>query len=195
MIQKVHFRFTSIATHATHARQLRRSSTGSEAFSHFICLDAKKFVLLSFFAPIKTIYRRVWTKPLPNDAKSPLSVDVHRSKTLLLNLPIIDNNKELVMPNTAAQNVGQSHQCFVFGWNTTRDIPARREQWLKPWRNSIHIMGRRLQIVSDLFRSYGTTTSTCRCPFLRNRIFNWRASPKWRNTKSSTGKIVNNSFF
>ena len=37
----------------------RRASTGSETFSLFICLDAKKFVLLSFFALIKTIYRRV----------------------------------------------------------------------------------------------------------------------------------------
>ena len=56
----------------------RRTSTGSEAFSLFICLDVKRFVVLSFFALIKTIYRRVWTKPLPNDAKSPLPVDVHR---------------------------------------------------------------------------------------------------------------------
>lgn len=189
MMPKVHFRLTSIATHA---RQPRLTSTGSEAFSRFICLDTKKFVLLTFFAPIKTIYRRVWTKPLPNDAKSPLPVDVCRRKMLLLKLPIIDNNKELVMPNTVAQNVGQSHQCFVFGWNTTRDIPATRKQWLKPWRNSIYVVW--VQNVSDLFRSYGTTTSTCRCSFLRNRIFNWRASPKWRNTRSSTGKIVNNSF-
>ena len=90
----------------------RHTSTESEAFSLFICLDAKKFVLLSFFALVKTIYRNVWTKPLPNDAKSPLPVDVHRSKTLLLNLPFIDNNKELVMPNTVAQNVGQSNFCF-----------------------------------------------------------------------------------
>ena len=91
----------------------RHTSTESEAFSLFICLDAKKFVLLSFFALVKTIYRNVWTKPLPNDAKSPLPVDVHRSKTLLLNLPIIDNNKELVMPNTVAQNVGQSNVLFL----------------------------------------------------------------------------------
>ena len=83
------------------------------AFSLFICLDAKKFVLLSFFALVKTIYRNVWTKPLLNDAKRPLPVDVHRSKTLLLNLPIIDNYKELVMPNTVAQNVGQSNVLFL----------------------------------------------------------------------------------
>ena len=62
----------------------RRTSTGSEAFSLFICLDANKLVLLSFFSLLKTIYPRVSTKPLPNDAKIPLPVDVRRSKTLLL---------------------------------------------------------------------------------------------------------------
>ena len=65
----------------------RGTSTGSEAFSLFICLDTTKFVLLSFFSPIKTIYLRVSTKPQPNAAKSQLPVDVRRSKTLLLKLP------------------------------------------------------------------------------------------------------------
>ena len=65
----------------------RRTSTGSEAFSLFICLDANKLVLLSFFSLFFKIYPRVSTKPLPNDAKSPLPVDVRRSKTLLLKLP------------------------------------------------------------------------------------------------------------
>ena len=51
----------------------RHTSTGSEVFSLFICLDATKFVLLSFFYP------RVSTKPLHNDAKSPLPVDVRSS--------------------------------------------------------------------------------------------------------------------
>ena len=64
----------------------RRTSTGSELFSLLVCLDANKFVLLSFFSPLKTIYSRVSTKPLPNDAKSSLPVDVRRSKTLLLKL-------------------------------------------------------------------------------------------------------------
>ena len=35
------------------------------------------------------IYPRVSTKPLPNDAKGPLPVDVRHSKTLLLKLPIV----------------------------------------------------------------------------------------------------------
>ena len=63
-------------------------STGSEVFCLLkICLDSSKFVLLSFFSLIKPIRPRVSTKPLPNDAKSPLPVDVRRSKTLLLTLP------------------------------------------------------------------------------------------------------------
>ena len=66
-----------------------RTSTGSEAFSLFICLDTNKLVLLSFFSLLKTIYPRVSTKSFPSDAKSPLPVDVRRSKTLLLKLPII----------------------------------------------------------------------------------------------------------
>ena len=65
-----------------------RTSTGSEPFSLFICLDANKFVLLSFFSLMKRIYPRVSNKSLPNDAKGPLPVDVRRSTTLLLKLPI-----------------------------------------------------------------------------------------------------------
>ena len=76
----------------------RRTSTGSEAFSLLICLGANKFVLLSFFSLIKTIYRRVSTKPLPNDAKSPLPVDVRRSKTPLLKLP---NHLSLLLASNA----------------------------------------------------------------------------------------------
>ena len=67
----------------------RRTSTGSEAFFLFLCLDAIKFSLLTFFSLLKTIYPRVLTKPLPNDAKSPLPVDVRRLKTLLLQVPIL----------------------------------------------------------------------------------------------------------
>ena len=66
----------------------RRTSTAGEAFSLSIGLDDNKFVLLSFFSLIKTIFPRVSTKPLPYDAKSPLPVDVRRSKTLLLKFPI-----------------------------------------------------------------------------------------------------------
>ena len=37
----------------------RRTSTGSEAFSLFIRLDANKFVVIIFFSLIKTIYPRI----------------------------------------------------------------------------------------------------------------------------------------
>ena len=65
----------------------RRTLTGSGVFFLFICLDAIKFSLQTFFSLLKTIYPRVLTKPLLNDAKSLLPVDVRRSKTLLLKLP------------------------------------------------------------------------------------------------------------
>ena len=44
-------------------------STGSETFFLFICLNSNKFVLLSFFSLIKTIYPSVSTKQQPNNAK------------------------------------------------------------------------------------------------------------------------------
>ena len=67
---------------ATHVDWKWEKKNGSEAFSLFICLDANKFVLLSFFSLLKTIYPRVSTKPLPNDAKSPLPVNVRRHRCL-----------------------------------------------------------------------------------------------------------------
>ena len=81
----------------------RRTSPGSEAFFLFICLDAIKFSLVTFFSLLKTIYPRVLTKPLPNVAKSPLPVDVRRSKTLLLKLPICTNKKTLHTHKNAAE--------------------------------------------------------------------------------------------
>ena len=61
---------------------MRRTSTGSEDFSLFICVDANKFALLSFFCLPES-----FNQSLSSDAKSPLPVDVRRSKTLLLKLP------------------------------------------------------------------------------------------------------------
>ena len=91
----------------------RRTSTGSEAFSLFICLDANKLVLLSFFSLLKTIYPRVSTKPLPNDAKSPLPVDVRRSKTLLLKLPNLSGDETLPRRAFPFWVV----RCFVERWS------------------------------------------------------------------------------
>ena len=89
----------------------RRTSTGSEVFSITICLDAKKFVLMSFFSFIRTIYLRVSTKPPPNDAKRPLPVDVCRSKTLLLKLPI----NILTTINTLSVLSYQNSSAFYYG--------------------------------------------------------------------------------
>ena len=55
---------------------IRELKQRSKAF----CLDANKFVLISFFSLITTIYPRVSTKPLPDDAKSPPPVDVVAQK-------------------------------------------------------------------------------------------------------------------
>ena len=53
-------------------------------------LEEHNSLLLSFFSLIMRIYSRVSTKPLPNDAKRLLPVEVHRSKTLFLKkLPIV----------------------------------------------------------------------------------------------------------
>ena len=64
----------------------RRTSTGSEPFSLLICLDATKFVFLSVFTLKETICPRICSKSRPISAKTPLPVDVRRSKTSLLKL-------------------------------------------------------------------------------------------------------------
>ena len=95
----------------------RCTSTGSEAFSSFICLDAKKFVFLSFFSLIKTICPGFWTHPLPNVAKSPLPVDVRRSKTLLLKLPFGAKSHVCGKRQTWICTTWPSVPCFLL-WNS-----------------------------------------------------------------------------
>ena len=70
------------------------TSTGNEAFSLLICLDAFKFVLLSSFTLIETICPKMWAKPLLKNGKRPLPVDVHRSFLLKLLCEI----KALLLP-------------------------------------------------------------------------------------------------
>ena len=60
---------------------VRRTLTISEAFFLLICFDATKFVFLSFFTIITTICPKIWAKTLPKNVKSPIPVDVRRSKT------------------------------------------------------------------------------------------------------------------
>ena len=66
----------------------RHTSTGSERFSLLIYLDATKLVLLSVFTLKERFCPRVCSKSRPKSAKSPHPVDVRRSKTSLLKLPI-----------------------------------------------------------------------------------------------------------
>ena len=110
----------------------RRTSTGSELFSLLVCLDANKFVLLSFFSPLKTIYSRVSTKPLPNDAKSSLPVDVRRSKTLLLKLPnkpfLFPLKSDYSSPKTMLSKTTSSRQK-----NTIQKRPESTEMQIKNW--------------------------------------------------------------
>ena len=64
----------------------RCTSTGSDAFSLLICLDASKIVLLTVFTFMETVCPKLQAKPLPRNAKRPAPVDVCRSKTPLLPL-------------------------------------------------------------------------------------------------------------
>ena len=66
-----------------------RTSTGSEVFSLLTCLDDIKFVFLSFFTVIEAIWLKICAKQPSKNEKRPLQVDVRRSKTLLLKLPIV----------------------------------------------------------------------------------------------------------
>ena len=59
------------------------SSTGSKALSLLICYDASKFVLVSVYSLIKTIWPKLWAKSLPKNENSPLPFDERRSKTSL----------------------------------------------------------------------------------------------------------------
>ena len=70
----------------------QRTLTGSGSFSLSICLDScldgTKFVFPSVLTLIETIYPKICSRAQPKSAKSPLPVDVRRSKTSLLKLPI-----------------------------------------------------------------------------------------------------------
>ena len=61
------------------------TSTGTIAFSFFICLDVPNIVLFSVFTLIETICPKIEAK-VSKSAKRLLSVDLLRSETLLLKL-------------------------------------------------------------------------------------------------------------
>ena len=68
----------------------RRTSTGSDPFSLLISLDATIFVLPSVLILTETICPKICSKSRLKSAKSPFPVDVRRSKTSLLKLPIVN---------------------------------------------------------------------------------------------------------
>ena len=56
----------------------RHTSTGSEAFSFIMRLDATKYVLLSVFTLTETIWQNIGSIPLPMNEKGSLPVEVRR---------------------------------------------------------------------------------------------------------------------
>ena len=70
-----------------HRRFGRCTSTESETFSPWVCLDANKFLLVSLFILVETIWPKVWAKSLTKNVRGPLPVDMRLSKTSLLELP------------------------------------------------------------------------------------------------------------
>ena len=71
----------------------RRTSTGSEPFSLLVSLYATVFVLPSVLILIETICSKICSKSRLKCAKSPFPVHVRRSKTLLLKLPYVTEQK------------------------------------------------------------------------------------------------------
>ena len=56
----------------------RHTSTGREAFSFIMRLDATKYVLLSVFTLTETIWQNIGAIPLPMNEKGSLPVEVRR---------------------------------------------------------------------------------------------------------------------
>ena len=83
----------------------RRTSTGSEPFSLLISLDATVFLLPSVLILIETICPKIYSKSRLKSAKRPLPVDVRRSKTSLLKLPIL---QWIALPLFVFNNQGQA---------------------------------------------------------------------------------------
>ena len=70
----------------------RRTSTGSEAFSLFTCLDDIKFVPLFFFTLTETIWLKIWAKPPLKNVKVHFRLTCIAQKRLCLKLPMSSLN-------------------------------------------------------------------------------------------------------
>ena len=66
------------------------TSSRSELFAFSICPDAPKYVLLSVFTLIETICPNVFSKSELKSAKSPLPVDVRRTRTGNLSKDVLE---------------------------------------------------------------------------------------------------------
>ena len=89
-------------------------STGSEPFSLLISLDATIFVLpTSVLILIETICPKICSKSRLKSAKSPLSVDVRRSKTSLFKHPIFRRAPFLPTRLTALRS---PRMCMTTTW-------------------------------------------------------------------------------
>jgi len=77
----------------------RRTSTEIKAFYRLIWLDVTTFVLPCFVTLIPTICRKGLAKPLPENEKSPLPVDLRPSKTSLLELLMKGLSEGFLLPS------------------------------------------------------------------------------------------------
>ena len=92
----------------------RRTSTGSEPFPLLICLEPPNLYCIFFLTVIETICPKMCSKSRLKSAKSPLSVDVRRSKTSLLKLPILKVNTLLLDSKTNLNYISSQSLLHLF---------------------------------------------------------------------------------
>ena len=90
----------------------RRTSTGSEPLSLLMCLNAAVFVLLSVVILIETICPKICSKSRLKSLKRPLPVDVRRSKTSLLTLPMSWRSKSYPV-SECEHSLSSSLTCII----------------------------------------------------------------------------------
>ena len=85
---------------------VQRTSTGNDPFSLLISIDATIFVLPSVLILIETICPKICSKSRLKNPKSPLLVDVRRSKVSLPQLPIYGNRSLNALQNPSPVATG-----------------------------------------------------------------------------------------
>lgn len=114
------------------AKKKWRTSTGSEAFSLLVCLEASKFVLLCLYA---YAFRddspppRTCAKPLPKNAKSALPVDLRPSKTFAKTGQDRPRQDRTGQDSKGQDKTGQDRtQQDGTRWHETRQDRIRRDE-------------------------------------------------------------------